>query len=54
MEGASTSSPDLADVSFHFCDGDCIEAAAKRGLEAGLGIPFGVISPVLLESSLGE
>lgn len=36
-ERASASSLDLADGSFHFRGGDCHEAAAERGLKAGIG-----------------
>lgn len=53
-ERASSSSLDLADSSFHFRGRDCKEAAAVRGHQAGIGIPFGVISPVPLESSPGK
>lgn len=53
-ETASASSLDLADGSFHFCGRDCNGPAAEQGREAGIGIPFGVISPVPLESSPGE
>ena len=51
---ASTLSLDLADGLFHFRGQDCNEAVAEQGHEAGIGIPFGVISPVPLESSPGE